>query len=171
MGSQVRVLYRAPHVKVPESLRFRGFRYFDELGVWKNLPNHLKSYKNCRSLTAKKQAALIYWAACFCISGCLKIRPAHEIIQRHTVYSPTNGVQFRSPGALFIPEGLEKPIVRKFSHPACRSTSAPWGFCITPEKLPNCTICPHDLKDTPLLCAVSTKKSTESFCNTGLQAA
>lgn len=86
MGSQVRVLYRAPHVKVPESLRFRGFRYFDELGVWKNLPNHLKSYKNCRSLTAKKQAALIYWAACFCISGCLKIRPAHEIIQRHTVY-------------------------------------------------------------------------------------
>ena len=163
MGSQVRVLYRAPHVKVPESLRFRGFRYFDELGVWKNLPNHLKSYKNCRSLTAKKQAALIYWAACFCISGCLKIRPAHEIIQRHTVYigkaarpsyvtaieaaqslclyvvfagcvmvrinvivyCPTNGVQFRSPGALFIPEGLEKPIVRKFSHPACRSTSAP----------------------------------------------
>ena len=40
-------------------------------------------------------------------------------------YSPTNGVQFRSPGALFIPEGLEKTIVRKFSHPACRSTSAP----------------------------------------------
>ena len=57
MGSQVRVLYRAPHVKVPESLRFRDFRYFDELGVWKNLPNHLKSYENCRSLTAKKQAA------------------------------------------------------------------------------------------------------------------
>lgn len=40
-------------------------------------------------------------------------------------YCPTVGVQFRSPGALFIPEGLEKTIVRKFSHPACRSTSAP----------------------------------------------
>ena len=40
-------------------------------------------------------------------------------------YCPTNGVRFRSPGALFIPEGLEKTIVRKFSHPACRSTSAP----------------------------------------------
>ena len=40
-------------------------------------------------------------------------------------YCPTNGVQFRSPGALFIPEGLEKTIVRKFSHPAYRSTSAP----------------------------------------------
>ena len=39
-------------------------------------------------------------------------------------YCPTN----------FIPEGLEKTIVRKFSHPACRSTSAPWEFCITPEK-------------------------------------
>lgn len=25
----------------------------------------------------------------------------------------------------FIPEGLEKTIVRKFSHPVCRSTSAP----------------------------------------------
>nr|DAG34231.1 MAG TPA: hypothetical protein [Caudoviricetes sp.] len=30
MGSQVRVLYRAPYAKALKSLRFRGFRYFDE---------------------------------------------------------------------------------------------------------------------------------------------
>lgn len=29
---------------------------------------------------------MLMGAACFCISGCLRIRPAHEIIQRHTVY-------------------------------------------------------------------------------------
>ena len=45
------------------------------------------------------------------------------------------------------------------------------NFVSHPKKLPNCTICPRDLTDTPLLCAVSTKKSAESFYNTGLQAA
>lgn len=46
-------------------------------------------------------------------------------VRQVDAYCPTNGVQFRSPGALFIPEGLEKTIVRKFSHSACQSTSAP----------------------------------------------
>lgn len=29
---------------------------------------------------------MLMGAACFCISGCLRIRPAHAIVQRHTVY-------------------------------------------------------------------------------------
>ena len=65
-------------------------------------------------ISALNDLLLVALASNTSISFCLSIR-----------YCPTNGVQFRSPGALFIPEGLEKTIVRKFSHPACRSTSAP----------------------------------------------
>lgn len=36
----------------------------------------------------------------------VKSYPSIDVVQ---VYCPTNGVQFSSPGVLFIPEGLEKP--------------------------------------------------------------
>ena len=65
------------------------------------------------NLSALNDLLLVALASNTSISFCLSIP-----------YCPTNGVQFRSPGALFIPEGLEKTIVRKFSHPACGSTSA-----------------------------------------------
>ena len=65
-------------------------------------------------ISALNDLLLVALASNTAISFCLSIP-----------YCPTNGVQFRSPGALFIPEGLEKAIVRKLSHPACRSTSAP----------------------------------------------
>ena len=65
-------------------------------------------------ISALKDLLLVALASNTSISFCLSIP-----------YCPTNGVQFRSPGVLFTPEGLEKTIVRKFSHSACRSTSAP----------------------------------------------